>query len=165
LLVGSLLPIINNNNNNKTKTTTTTTLIRPRNCSDRYSIQLDVIQQLGQRIENQLRSQESRLTTLPRTEASSLRTTHVKLSRDYRLVEQQFKNVQLDVKRKRSMAEAMQRDAARMEEEEKERGQRGMGRGEDMMAEGKRWQMQIQEDVSVARGDEVFFFVTCSLRC
>jgi hypothetical protein len=52
-----------------------------------------------------------------------------------------------------------------MEEEEKGRGQRGMGRGEDMMAEGKRWQMQIQEDVSVARGDEVFFFVTCSLRC
>jgi len=61
------------------------------------------------------------------------------------------------VKRKRGMAEAMQRDAARMEEEEKERGQRGMG-GEDMMAEGKRWQMQIQEDVSVAqREDEIFF--------
>ena len=55
------------------------------------------------------------------------------------------------------MAEAMQRDAARMEEEEKERGQRGMA-GEDMMAEGKRWQMQIQEDVSAAqREDEIFF--------
>ena len=87
----------------------------------------------------------------------------MKLSRDYRLVEQQFKNVQLDVKRKRGMAEAMQRDAARVEEEEKERGQRGMG-GEDMMAEGKRWQMQIQEDVSVARGDEIFS-MTCSLCC
>ena len=150
---GSLLPINNDYTTTTTTitTTTTTTLIRPRNFSDRYNIQLDVIQQLGQRIENQLRSQESRLTTLPRTEASSLRTTHVKLSRDYRLVEQQFKNVQLDVKRKRSMAEAMQRDAARTEEEEKERGQRGMGGGEDMMAEGKRWQMQIQEDVSVAR--------------
>ena len=70
----------------------------------------------------------------------------MKLSRDYRLVEQQFKNVQLDVKRKRGMAEAMQRDAAaRVEEEEKER---RMG-GEDMTAEGIRWQMQIQEDVSI----------------
>jgi hypothetical protein len=36
--------------------------------------------------------------------------------------------------------------------------------GEDMMAEGKRWQMQIQEDVSVARGDEIFS-MTCSLCC
>ncbi len=101
------------------------------------------------------------MTTLPRTEASSLRTTHVKLSRDYRLVEQQFKNVQLDVKRKRSMAEAMQRDAARMEEEEKERGQRGIG-GKDMMAEGMRWQMQIQEDVSVARGVKIYL-MACSV--
>ena len=71
----------------------------------------------------------------------------MKLSRDYRLVEQHFKNVQLDVKRKRSLAEAMQRDAARMEEEEGKK-KREMG-GEDMMAEGMRWQMQIQEDVSV----------------
>ncbi|KAL3769959.1 hypothetical protein ACHAW5_010033 [Stephanodiscus triporus] len=110
-----------------------------------YNLQIDVIQQLGERIENQLRSQESRLTTLSRTEASSLRTTHVKLSRDYRLVEQQFKNLQLDVKRKRGNAEAMQRDAARMEVEEGGRRQNGVG-GEDMTAEGIRWQMQIQED-------------------
>mmetsp|Transcript_28097 Transcript_28097/g.67685 ORF Transcript_28097/g.67685 Transcript_28097/m.67685 type:complete len:298 (+) Transcript_28097:117-1010(+) len=112
-----------------------------------YNLQIEVINQLGQRIENQLRSQESRLTALPRNEASSLRTTHVKLTRDYRLVEQQFKNVQLDVKRKRGLAEARQREAARMEEEEKERKRRAGGAGgEDMTEEGMRWQMQIQED-------------------
>ena len=120
----------------------------------RYNLQIEVINQLGQRIENQLRSQESRLTALPRNEASSLWTTHVKLTRDYRLVEQQFKNVQLDVKRKRGLAEARQREAARMEEEEKERKRRAGGAGgEDMTEEGMRWQMQIQEDVS--RGDTI----------
>ncbi len=118
----------------------------------RYNLQIDVINQLGQRIENQLRTHEQRITTLPRSEASSLRTTHVKLTRDYRMVEQQFKNVQLDVKRKRGLAEARQREALRMEEEEKERkrrGDRGGLGGEDMTEEGMRWQMQIQEDVSL----------------
>ena len=112
-----------------------------------YNLQLDVINQLGQRIETHLQSHESRLASLPRAEASSLRTTHVKLSRDYRMVEQQFKNVQLDVQRKRSVAEAKQREAVRMEEEERERKRRGMG-GEDATEEGMRWQMQIHEDVS-----------------
>lgn len=122
-----------------------------------YNLQIDVIQQLGQRIETQLSTHEKRLTTLPRSEASSLRTTHIKLSRDYRLVEQQFKNVQLDVKRKRSLAEVKQRELVRMEEEEKERKRRenaGLGGGiggvmggeGKMTEEGMRWQMQIQED-------------------
>ena len=121
----------------------------------RYNLQIDVINQLGQRIETHLRQHEQRLTTLPRTEASSLRTTHVKLSRDYRLVEQQFKNVQLDVKRKRSLAEVKQRELVRMEEEEKERKRReqlggGLGGAEgEMTEEGMKWQMQIHEDVSI----------------
>lgn len=119
-----------------------------------YNLQLDVINQLGQRIETQLKTHEQRLTTLPRTEASSLRTTHVKLSRDYRLVEQQFKNVQLDVKRKRGLAEAKQREVVRMEEEEKERKRRGDtagGLGGDMSDSAMRYQMQIHEDVSIMR--------------
>ena len=124
---------------------------------NRYNLQLAVIQQLGQRIENQLKAHESRLASLPRSEASSLRTTHVKLTRDYRLVEQQFKNVQLDVRRRRSAAEARQREAVRTEEEERERrrredmGLKGLG-DEGMTEEGIRWQMQIQEDVSARVG-------------
>jgi len=115
-----------------------------------YNLQLEVIQQLGQRIETQLRSHESRLSTLPRSEASSLRTTHIKLTRDYRLVEQQFRNLQLDVKRKRSLAEVRQREVVRMEEEERERRRREENKGgvgeEEMTEEGMQWQMQIQED-------------------
>jgi hypothetical protein len=128
---------------------TTTTL---KNYSQyRYNLQLDVIRQLGTRIEKQLQSQESRLSTLPRTEAAQSRTTHVKLSRDYRLVEQQFKNVQLDVKKKRSLAEARQREI-RIEEEEKER-RRVNGGGEGSAGdEVMRRQMQIQEDVSGVLG-------------
>jgi len=123
------------------------------NANHRYNLQIDVINQLGQRIENNLKSHEKRLSSLPRAEASSLRTTHVKLTRDYRMVEQQFKNVQLDVKRRRGLAEARQREAVRMEEEEKERkrrGNMGQGEGDTMTEEGKRWQMQIQEDVSLS---------------
>ena len=78
----------------------------------------------------------------------------MKLTRDYRLVEQQYKNVQLDVKRKRGLTEARQREAVRMEEEEKERKRRGNnndgfgGSGDDVSEGAMRWQMQIQEDVS-----------------
>ena len=107
-----------------------------------YSVQIDVINQLGQRIETQFKAQEQRISSLPRTEAGQLRTTHVKLTRDYRQVEQKFKNVQLDVKNKRSLAEAKQRELA-TEEEQKERRRREKS-GEDMTDEALKWQMQIQ---------------------
>ena len=113
----------------------------------RYNLQLDVLHQLSHRIEDQLRSHESRLASLPRNEASALRTTHIKLNRDYRLVEQQFKNLCLDVKRKRSMAEVMQRESAR---DENNRENTRLGEG-STTEEGMRWQMQIQEDVSTKK--------------
>ena len=134
-----------------------------------YTLQIDVINQLGSRIETQFSAADKRLGTLSRGEAAQCRTTHVKLNRDYRMVEQKFKNVQLDVRQKKSLAEAKVREA-RMEEErrriEQQRnngGQRGidlMGGGGaggnaaagigggNMTEEGMRWQMQIQEDVS-----------------
>jgi hypothetical protein len=138
-----------------------------------YTLQIDVINQLGTRIETQLQAADKRLGTLSRGEAAQCRTTHVKLNRDYRMVEQKFKNVQLDVRQRKSLAEAKVREA-RMEEErrriEQQQQQRNNGgggqRGIDLMGgggaggnaagigggnmteEGMRWQMQIQEDVS-----------------
>lgn len=140
-----------------------------------YTLQIDVINQLGSRIETQLSAADKRLGTLSRSEAAQCRTTHVKLNRDYRMVEQKFKNVQLDVRQKKSLAEAKVREA-RMEEERRRieqqqqqqrnnNGQRGIdlmggggaggnaavagiGGGNIMTEEGMRWQMQIQEDVS-----------------
>ena len=139
-----------------------------------YTLQIDVINQLGTRIETQLQAADKRLGTMSRSEAAQCRTTHVKLNRDYRMVEQKFKNVQLDVRQRKSLAEAKVREA-RMEEErrrieqrQQQRNNNGGGgqRGIDLMGgggaggnaagigggnmteEGMRWQMQIQEDVS-----------------
>ncbi|KAL7488097.1 hypothetical protein ACHAW6_014000, partial [Cyclotella cf. meneghiniana] len=108
-----------------------------------YSLQLDIINELGTGIENQLSHLESRLATLPRSEASSSRSTHVKLSRDYRLVEQQFKNVQLDVRKKRALQKAKQNEQIRMEEKRKtDVG----GGGTEKSEEVARMQMLIHED-------------------
>lgn len=127
-----------------------------------YSLQIDVINQLGSRIETQLAAADKRLGQMSRVEAAGCRTTHVKLNRDYRMVEQKFKNVMLDVRKKKSLAEAKQRER-RMEEERRvlenngtNSGYRGsvdlngggVGGG-DLSEEGRRWQMQIQEDVSI----------------
>lgn len=127
-----------------------------------YTLQIDVIHQLGSRIETQLAAADKRLGQMSRVEAAGCRTTHVKLNRDYRMVEQKFKNVMLDVRKKKSLAEAKQRER-RMEEERRvlenngtNSGYRGsvdlngggVGGG-DLSEEGRRWQMQIQEDVSI----------------
>ena len=82
------------------------------------------------------------------------------------MVEQRFKNVLLDVRKKKSLEEARGRER-RMEEEQRrglehsknksgggldlnglDGGGGGVGGG-DLSEEGRRWQMQIQEDVSI----------------
>lgn len=60
------------------------------------------MKQLGEKLEKQLQVQESQLESLPRTEASKKRATHIKLARDFRRVEANFKNVQLETRRKRA---------------------------------------------------------------
>ena len=97
---------------------------------------------------------------MSRSDAAGCRTTHVKLHRDYRMVEQTFKNVLLDVRKKKSLEEARGRQK-RMEEERRVletksksgggmdfNGDGGPMGGGDLSEEGRRWQMQIQEDVS-----------------
>eukprot|EP00985_Skeletonema_marinoi_P027571 scaffold22891_cov151-Skeletonema_marinoi.AAC.6 len=124
-----------------------------------YTLQIDVITQLGQRIETQLSAADKRLATMSRVEAAGCRTTHVKLNRDYRMVEQKYKNVMLDVRKRKGVAEARRRER-RMEEERRvletngSRGSNGVDLngggggvgGGDLSEEGVRWQMQIQED-------------------
>ena len=92
------------------------------------------------------------------------------------MVEQKLKNVQLDVRKKRSLAEARVRNQ-RMEEERRAVEKNGsisssrgggvdftggggdgaMGGG-DLSEEGMRWQMQIQEDVSII----IFVYLLCA---
>lgn len=120
-----------------------------------------MVTQLGSRIETQLSQAEQRLASLPRgADAGGSRTTHVKLSRDYRMVEERLKSVQLEVRRKKNLEEQRVREQQREEERRMlERGAGGGGGGVDLTGgggvgggdlteEGRRWQMQIQEDVS-----------------
>jgi hypothetical protein len=113
---------------------------------NRYTLQLEVITQLSTKIETQISTLEKHLSTVPRSTATTQRATHVKLVRDYRLVEQQYKNVCLDVRRRRGVAEGKRREMV-MEEERRRNGEQVERDGEVEV----RRQMQIQQDVSFWR--------------
>jgi len=66
-----------------------------------YRVQVDVVKQLGTKIEKQLQTQEIKMNSMPRSESARCRATHIKLARDYRRVETTYKNIQLETKRKR----------------------------------------------------------------
>jgi hypothetical protein len=63
---------------------------------------VDVLKQLGEKLNSRLKLQEEQLESLSRNEAAKKRATQVKLSRDFRRVEASFKNIQLEVRRKRA---------------------------------------------------------------
>jgi hypothetical protein len=94
-------------------------------------VQVDVLKQLGDKLERQLQVQESQLESLPRTEASKKRATHIKLAKDFRRVEATFKNVQLETRRKR----------ARLQEEREQ--QSHIGQDDELQRQ------LVQEDVRI----------------
>ena len=101
-------------------------------------MQIDVIRQLGTKIESQLQEQEQKMHSMSRTEAAKCRATHIKLTRDYRWVETKFKNSQLEAKQKRA---SMQTQRLRETEDlERRRFEEGIS------ADNKRLQMQLQDD-------------------
>ena len=106
-------------------------------------LQTDVIAQLGDKIESRLEAAERSMATSATASTAQSRATHAKLTRDYRRVETVFKNVQMDVKKRKGLAEARLR-------EERENAERAKF-AEDTQEEAKRMQMQLQEDVSVCR--------------
>jgi len=67
-----------------------------------YNTQVDVLTQLGDKLETQLALQEKQLEALPRTEAAKQRATHIKLVKDFRRVESTFKNITLETRRNRA---------------------------------------------------------------
>lgn len=106
----------------------------PPRLSVRYRVQVDVLKQLGDKLERQLQVQESQLESLPRTEASKKRATHIKLAKDFRRVEATFKNVQLETRRKR----------ARLQEERAQAGQQSHVEQDDELQK-----QLVQEDVRI----------------
>lgn len=71
------------------------------NIMKRFDVQVDVLNQLGQRLENTLRRLEIDEQG-DRTEAAKRRATLVKLGRDYRRIETSYKNILLEAKQKKS---------------------------------------------------------------
>ncbi|KAL7507572.1 hypothetical protein ACHAXN_004737 [Cyclotella atomus] len=112
-----------------------------------YQLQSEIINQLSTKISNQLTTLEQRLSTLPRTEATPLRSTHVKLSRDYALVQQKYRMVLLDVKKRRSLMEVKRdEEDRRLHHNNSYQEGNGMMEGVEKNEEIVRRQMQIQED-------------------
>ena len=119
----------------------------------RFNVQADVIRQLGSKIEVQLMEKEQSIASMSRTDASRSRSTHTKLTRDYRQVETTFKHLLLEAKRKRSILEAQ----VRQEAEEEQRKQFEEGIDNDTA----RLQMQLKDDVSYV----LWFILRLLLRC
>ena len=103
-------------------------------------LQTDVVSELGQKIEGRLLASERTLASPGGggSTAAQARATHAKLTRDYRRMETVFKNIQLDVKRRKGLAEARAKEAAEEEERKRYAG--------DAEEEARRMQLQMQED-------------------
>jgi t-SNARE complex subunit (syntaxin) len=69
-----------------------------------YNVQVDVTSQLHSRVQRHISSASSRLTSgdLPRTESARLRTTVVKLEKDFKKIEQRALKAREEFNRKRS---------------------------------------------------------------
>lgn len=106
-----------------------------------YRVQVDVIKQYGTKIEKQLKSINSQNTT------SSQRATYIKLNRDYQRVQTNFKNIQLDSKKKWDFK------VAKLKEKEEE----DFDKSNDTMQQMQMMQYQdkIQEDLIREREAEI----------
>lgn len=98
---------------------------------------MDVLKQLGDKLQTQLQLQEQQLESLPRTEAAKKRATHIKLQRDFSRISQQCKTLQLETRRKR----------ARLHEAQMQNEQRQSSLNEN--GDDELYQQLQQEDVRV----------------
>jgi len=110
-----------------------------------FRVQVDVIKQLGSKMDTQIKTIESSFAT------AASRATYVKLNRDYQRVVSTFKSLQLEAKRRWDFIEAQRRER---EEEAKRKGI------EEEVEDGQRVQMteyqdRIQEDLIREREAEI----------
>ena len=106
----------------------------------RYSVQVEVLKELGGKLEANLQLQETQLNQTPRTEAAKRRATLIKLNRDFRRVEAVFKNLVLDTRRQN----------VPLKDRKQNHYQPDSGAGTDISEEEQRMQLelQLQQDVS-----------------
>jgi len=122
-----------------------------------YNLQIDVIQQLGSKIELQLQQKEKMMANMNRTDASRSRATHIKLTRDYKWVETKYKNLVLEGRKKRNNIEAQKR--IEMEQENRRNFEEGID------SDTARLQMQLRDDVRLFLHFFSFFFNGSSREC
>mmetsp|Transcript_48405 Transcript_48405/g.58593 ORF Transcript_48405/g.58593 Transcript_48405/m.58593 type:complete len:270 (+) Transcript_48405:126-935(+) len=117
-----------------------------------FKVQVDVIRQLGSKIEKQLRDQEISIESMPRSDAARSRATHVKLTKDFRRVETAFKNLQLEARRKKDLVEAQRRER---EENERKKLEGGASDTEAMRLQIQMQQERINEEIMREREEEI----------
>lgn len=100
------------------------------------------MQQLGDKLETNLRAQEMQLDQVPREQAAKRRATLVKLSRDFRKIEGACKNLMLETRRKK----------ARLAEQKKQ-AQFAANQGQ-LPEEEQRIQLELQLQQEVSGGGE-----------
>jgi hypothetical protein len=98
------------------------------------------LQQLGGKLESNLKLQETQLNQTPRTEAAKRRATLIKLNRDFRRVEGAFKNLVLDTRHQNVPFKDRKQNHYHPDS----------GGGADVSEEEQRMQLelQLQQDVS-----------------
>jgi hypothetical protein len=92
--------------------------------NQQYAVQRDVVTQLQNRIERQLREAEVELASIQdRAEATQARNAHIKMTRDFRTMESVYKNLILTVRQRQQLVHTQreyqrQQEQAAMEEQE-----------------------------------------------
>lgn len=106
--------------------------------NQQYSVQRDVVTQLRNRIERQLREAELELASIQdRAEATQARNAHIKMTRDFRSMESVYKNLILTVKQRQHLVnthreyQRQQEQAAVEEQESQQRMMLQLQRDED----------------------------------
>lgn len=85
--------------------------------NQQYAVQRDVVTQLRNRIERQLREAELELASIQdRAEATQARNAHIKMTRDFRSMESVYKNLILTVKQRQHLVNT-QREYQRQQEQ------------------------------------------------
>jgi hypothetical protein len=85
--------------------------------NQQYAVQRDVVTQLQNRIERQLREAEVELASIQdRAEATQARNAHIKMTRDFRTMESVYKNLILTVRQRQHLLNT-QREYQRQQEQ------------------------------------------------
>jgi len=74
----------------------------------KFKQKMDQIEKRGYQIEKNLKSQEINIQNLPRSQAAGARSSHVRLTRDFRYVQGTFRSLKLEFKKRKEQSNPFQ---------------------------------------------------------